>query len=387
MAITAEINVKNQDVLGSLREFFQSILKLEEISAILVPQQLPMKKMIMPTLVNDPEHLSGMDPLAPAFPMNAAKLVSRLTRKPSGGRVAAVMRPCEIRAFYELVKLNQGTTDDLVIIGMDCLGAYKNTDYFRFVSEVGEDAKASTVTFYQHALEGKTEIVGGIDLSPACKACEFPVPNGADILIGLFGMDVKDRLLIQSQTSPGEALIGRLDLPITNEPRSRKQTVDSVISQRTTYRDSMFAETKAATDSMEKLTRYLATCINCYNCRVACPVCYCKECVFVTDVFNHEPSQYLQWASRKGVIKMPTDTTFYHLTRLAHISTACVGCGQCSNACPNDIPVMELFRTVADATQKAFEYQAGRSLEEKPPLSVFREDEFEDVVGVFAVGV
>jgi formate dehydrogenase subunit beta len=148
----------------------------------------------------------------------------------------------------------------------------------------------------------------------------------------------------------------------------------------------MFAETKAATNSMEKLTHYLANCVNCYNCRVACPVCYCKECVFVTDVFNHDPSQYLNWARRKGVIKMPTDTTFYHVTRLAHMSTACVGCGQCSNACPNDIPVMELFRTVADATQKAFEYEAGRSLEEKPPLSVFREDEFEEVVGVAVAG-
>jgi formate dehydrogenase subunit beta len=102
----------------------------------------------------------------------------------------------------------------------------------------------------------------------------------------------------------------------------------------------------------------------------------------VTDVFNHEPSQYLQWAFRKGAIKMPTDTVFYHLTRLAHMSTACVGCGQCSNACPNDIPVMELFRTVARQTQQAFEYEAGRSLEEKPPLSEFRENEFKEVVGI-----
>ena len=47
MAITAELNVENQDVLGSLREFFKSILELEDIGAILVPQQLPMKKMIM----------------------------------------------------------------------------------------------------------------------------------------------------------------------------------------------------------------------------------------------------------------------------------------------------------------------------------------------------
>jgi formate dehydrogenase subunit beta len=115
---------------------------------------------------------------------------------------------------------------------------------------------------------------------------------------------------------------------------------------------------------------------------VACPVCYCKECVFVTDVFNHDPSQYLQWANRKGLIKMPTDTLFFHLTRLAHMSTACVGCGQCSNACPNDIPVMELFRTVANTAQQAFGYQAGDHIEQKPPLSVFCEDEFSEVVGI-----
>ena len=144
----------------------------------------------------------------------------------------------------------------------------------------------------------------------------------------------------------------------------------------------MFAQTREATESLEKLTAYFASCINCYNCRVACPVCYCKECVFVTDVFNHDPSQYLRWASRKGMIKMPTDTLFYHITRLAHMSTACVGCGQCSNACPNDIPVMELFRTVAHGTQQAFEYEAGRSLEQEPPLSTFREDEFPEVVGI-----
>jgi len=66
------------------------------------------------------------------------------------------------------------------------------------------------------------------------------------------------------------------------------------------------------------------------------------------------------------------------------MSTACVGCGQCSNACPNDIPVAELFMTISQRTQKAFDYQAGRSLDEKPPLSVFKEDEFEEVVGITA---
>jgi formate dehydrogenase (coenzyme F420) beta subunit len=44
--------------------------------------------------------------------------------------------------------------------------------------------------------------------------------------------------------------------------------------------------------------------------------------------------------------------------------------------------VMELFRTIAQGTQQAFDYEAGRSLEEDPPLSVFREEEFSEVVGI-----
>ena len=379
MAKTAQIDVKDQDLLGALKGFFMAVLDQDEISAILVPWRLPMKNRVMPTLITDPERLDGADPLSPAFPMNAAKVVSRLTRKASGGKIAVVLRPCEIRAFIELVKLKQGRTEDLVIIGVDCMGAYRNTDYF---SWVGEDIGASTKAFYTRVLSGKGVAMDGIDLAPACQACEFPVADGADVSVGLFGMDTDSRVLVQARTQAGEMLFLNLRFSETEEPSARKKAVDALVAERIAFRDRMFTETHAATDSLEKLTGYLANCINCYNCRVACPVCYCRECVFLTDVFDHEPSQYLRWADRKGIVKMPTDTVFYHLTRLAHMSTACVGCGQCTNACPNDIPVMELFRTIAHRTQKGFDYEAGRSLDEKPPLSEFREDEFEEVVGI-----
>ena len=59
-----------------------------------------------------------------------------------------------------------------------------------------------------------------------------------------------------------------------------------------------------------------------------------------------------------------------------------MGCGQCTNACPNDIQVMPLFRMIAHKTQQAFDYEAGRNLEEKPPLSEFKEDEFAEIVGL-----
>jgi formate dehydrogenase subunit beta len=379
MAITAKIEVNEKDVLGALRGFFEDLLKLGEIKAILVPQHLATKNMVMPTLVTEPDHLNGVDPLAPAFPMNTAKIISKLTRKPSGAKIVAVLRPCEIRAFFELVKLKQGSRDGVVLIGIDCLGAYPNKDYIRFIEQNGKD---STLKFCKNILGRKNEEIDRVDLAAACKACEHPVAKNADVSIGLYGIDINAQLLIQSQSESGTNLLNQLELSEINEPASRKDAIAAVVTRRKAYRDEMFAKTREATNNLEKMTAYFASCINCYNCRVACPVCYCKECVFVTDVFNHDPWQYLRWASRKGIIKMPTDTLFYHITRLAHMSTACVGCGQCSNACPNDVPVMELFRTVALGTQQAFEYEAGRSLEQEPPMSAFREDEFPEVVGI-----
>ena len=376
MATTVKIDVKDQDLLGALREFLKKVLRQDEISAILVPWKLPMKNMVMPTLITDADRLDAADPLSPAFPMNGAKLVSRLTRKSAGGKVAAVMRPCEIRALVELVKLNQAGTDNLLIIGLDCLGAYSNRDFFTRQGEGGEE---TTKKFYQAVLNGGGSPDGGPGLAAACRSCEFFEPVGADISLGLYGVDTNDQVLVQGRTGAGDALLGRMNLAKTGEPGTRRKAVEKLVEDRIAFRDKMMEETLAATDDLEKLGGYLANCVNCYNCRVACPVCYCRECVFVTDVFDHEPAQYLRWADRKGAVKMPTDTIFYHLTRMVHMSTACVGCGQCSNACPNDIPVMELFRAVARDTQRAFDYEAGRSLDEPPPLSVFREDEFLDV--------
>ena len=379
MIKTAKIDVNDQDLLGALRVLFKNILEKEDISAILAPWRVPTKKMVMPTLLTDPDQLNGVDPLSPAFPMNSAKIVSRLTRKPSGGNIAAVMRPCEIRAFVELVKLKQARTDELILIGIDCPGALGNRDYLNWSGENGDEA---TNTFAAQVLSGKTADMDGIELTQACRSCELPVAEGADISIGFFGVDIGRQILVQALTDKGGRLLEDLDLATAEEPASRRKEIDRLISERTTFRDNMFAEVGDKIDSIEKLSAYLAGCVNCYNCRVACPVCYCRECVFVTDVFDHEPSQYLRWARKKGAVKMPTDTLLYHITRLAHMSTACVGCGQCTNACPNDIAVMPLFRTIAHKTQQAFDYEAGRSLEEKPPLSEFKEDEFTEIVGL-----
>lgn len=84
MVKTAIIDVKDRDLLGALQGFLKSILQREEIGALLAPWRLPMKNRIMPALLTDPDQVDRVDPLAPAFPMNNAKVVSRLTRKAAG---------------------------------------------------------------------------------------------------------------------------------------------------------------------------------------------------------------------------------------------------------------------------------------------------------------
>ncbi len=382
MATAASINRKEAGAIASLNGFFKSILELEEISALLIPARLNHKNNIMPMLMTDVAALDNADPLGPAFPVNAAKQVSALTRKPFGGKIVVVLRPCEIRAFVELVKLNQADTTEIVIVGIDCPGAFDNASYREFIKCHDTPANA-TKTFVDQAIFKDSLPSDWPEISTACKSCVHPVPEGADIAVELFGSDADTLIPARALTEAGEAVIRNLNLPDPGEAGDRRKTaVASIIKKRKAFRDQMITETRNATSSLEKLTAYFSDCVNCYNCRVACPVCYCKECVFVTDTFAHEPFQYLEWASRKGVVKMPADTLFFHLTRLAHISMACVGCGQCSNACPNDIPVMELFAAVALKTQKAFAYEAGKDVKDSPPLTLFKEDELEEIVGI-----
>ncbi len=71
---------------------------------------------------------------------------------------------------------------------------------------------------------------------------------------------------------------------------------------------------------------------------------------------------------------MPADTVMFHLTRLAHMSHACVGCGQCASVCPSGIPVADIFKTVAVRTQDLFDYEPGKDLSEPIPYLAFEED-------------
>jgi len=363
----------------TLAKLLSDLLRKEVVRGVLVPAIQPNGHMVHQTLVADPDSMDVVDPFAPVVPTNGAKLVASLTANPAGQPLAAVLRSCEVRAFTELVKLHQGTTEDLLVIGLDCLGRYENRDFLN-----REDhGNGASLGFLKAATNGgDTKLPSGADITAACRACEDVEPAGVDLRLCVLGADLDKSLWIEAVTEKGEAALAALELtPNGDTPPEREEAVSKLVADRRAYKKTMLEAFEEKTPDMASLSETVAACINCYNCRVACPVCYCRECVFVTDTFRHDGEQYLKWSLKRGQVKMPTDTVFYHLVRMVHMSTLCVGCGQCASACPNDVPVMELFTSTAKRTQARFDYVPGRNLEEGQPLAIFHAEEYDDVTG------
>jgi formate dehydrogenase subunit beta len=111
----------------------------------------------------------------------------------------------------------------------------------------------------------------------------------------------------------------------------------------------------------------------------ACPICYCKTCLFKTAAFDHEPEYYFNTAHRKGAARMLGDTLLFHMTRLNHMSASCVSCGMCTSACPANIPVGSIFSAVGEQVQAAFEYVPGHDVTEALPLITFQANEWTEV--------
>jgi formate dehydrogenase subunit beta len=372
------LKVDGNDLCGAFAGFVNGLLTRGGIDAVLVPARQPFGNLVMQTLISSPEETAAVDPLAPVAPTSSATLLSRLTRKGAGRRIAAFLRPCEVRAFTELVKLKQASFEDVLLIGMDCHGRYDNRDFLDYVGA----EECTSLEFLRAIRDGRgTEVTNGIDILEPCQACVKPVAENVDLRIQVIGYRVEEQVGIRSLSRAGEELLVKLGLPAAEEPAGRPEALARLLEARRAKKDALRAEYREKVRGLDGLMEILSPCVNCYNCRVACPVCYCRECVFVTDTFGHEGQQYLGWAKKRGKLRMPTDTLFYHLTRMAHMGTLCVGCGQCTSACPNDIPVGQLFSMVGEEIQSVFDYVPGHDRGEEQPLAYFAENELPEVTG------
>ncbi|NWG04128.1 MAG: hypothetical protein HXY44_14840, partial [Syntrophaceae bacterium] len=135
MTKKATVKVIEGKTEESMIGFLKSLLEKEVVEAILIPKGLPSQEGYVQTLIRDPEKLNGACTLSPTMPVQSARVLSNLSVKNLGKKVAAVLKACEVRAAVELAKFLQVKLDNLYLIGIDCPGTFEVPDYAKMVQE------------------------------------------------------------------------------------------------------------------------------------------------------------------------------------------------------------------------------------------------------------
>ncbi|MGW8224682.1 MAG: 4Fe-4S dicluster domain-containing protein [Anaerolineales bacterium] len=375
------INI-DTDVLAALRIFLRSLLESDVIGSILVPLETKFGTVI-PTLVTDPDQLEFANPLAPVMPLNSARAVSAITHgmistqdgnhlTRNNHRIGVVLRPCEIRALIELIKLKQASREEILLISFDCPGTYEISTYLELQEDGGFTLDADLMAAGQ-----LPQAEHDLRLRTACRICTQPVPNQADIHLHLFGVDIAQGIPVTiNDEIAHEFTFLQLSEPVE---ANWKTTGEKIIEARNQFRIEEFERIRSLFASDGGMERLFAACIRCHNCMTVCPICYCKTCLFRKKEFDHSPEHYLNISRQKGATRLLGDTLLFHLTRMSHMSASCVSCGMCTSACPADIPVGTIFSAVGEQVQAAFNYLPGRDIDEPLPLVTFQVEELERV--------
>jgi ferredoxin len=89
-------------------------------------------------------------------------------------------------------------------------------------------------------------------------------------------------------------------------------------------------------------------CLKCYACRQVCPMCYCERCL----ADKNRPQAIDTSPHRQGNFA-------WHLSRAMHLAGRCVGCDECTRACPAGIDLRLLNLALAQSVETKFAYRAG----------------------------
>ncbi|MEW6275230.1 MAG: Coenzyme F420 hydrogenase/dehydrogenase, beta subunit C-terminal domain [Bacillota bacterium] len=359
-----KLKVEQQNPVRALSEFLKNLLREKVIDALLLPQQREEK--VGYTLVTQPEGVIAADPFSPVAYLNAAWLAREVSNR--ARKTGVLLRACEISALIEMAKLNQAELQNLLIIGIDCVGTYEPAVF----QELAASGKFHLPSWLPKAASTGEGDISGARFRTACTICTQIAPENAQISIGWVGLDPREEIAVDSKE---ELPVEKLSLLPEESFSNREKLINELKAIRTARQEEVCREFRRRVNSPQALRKELSTCIRCYNCRTACPLCICQECIFASPLFQYEPDHYLERADQQTFVEMPADTLLFHLTRLTHVGLSCVGCGHCEAACPSKIPLSILFTATGKKLQELFDYVPGRNPEEKLPLVSYKLNE------------
>ncbi len=245
-------------------------------------------------------------------------------------KIAIIAKGCDSRNIVNHIIENKVRRDRVVIIGVPCKGMIDR----RKINSMSEAEVTKVVE-----KDGKV-IVKGHDFEK--------ILNKDDVL--------QDNCSICIHRNP--VIYDELAADLVEEQKD----VDR-------YEDIRSIEAMTSEEKWNYFDDLLSSCIRCYACRNACPLCYCPTC-FVDE---SRP----QWV---GKSIDPIDTRTFHFLRAYHCGGRCTDCGACERACPMDIKVRLFTKKLEKDCLELYGWEAGLSLNERPPLDTFKPDDPEDFI-------
>jgi len=243
-------------------------------------------------------------------------------------KVGVIVKGCDSRTIIQYMQETLINRDNLVVIGIPCAGVISVKRVMRAINH----QPIETVKFEDNNIvvkfRGGQKTLSISDISPdKCRTCQYPTPLVYDHLVG--------------------------------EPIQSAKPPESV------YEDIREFEKKPLEERWQYWQKELDRCIRCYACRNACPMCVCQDKCIAESRNPH-------WMSQKVNL---TEKFMFHMIHALHLAGRCVECEECERVCPMEIPVAKIEKKINLEMNELFNYKAGISPEDKPPMYTFKVEE------------
>jgi formate dehydrogenase subunit beta len=276
-----------------------------------------------PNLIDSPEQLGQVNPFRPLMTRNAAKYIPAVLEEQPERRLGIVLRPCEMRALVEKTKREAIPEDRLLTIGVDCLGTYPMDDYQWRAERKGSRERLAWESLH-FARQGG---IAAYRFRSACQACRSPVSSEADINIGVIGLPVRQKIIVEaSGTLPAAMLAG--DTIATDQDQfliDQREYIIAKLLQRSSQTRQRIADNldSILPRNVDALVKQFEACGDCRECFDTCPLCA-----------DEYPAK-----DKSGL---------YRREQVKDWMISCAGCGMCEQACPNHLPLVAIFNQIRE---------------------------------------